>query len=54
MRIALSVAAGIIVGYSLHARKDETVDEIANSISDFFERRKKSMPSLPTYKITNR
>jgi hypothetical protein len=38
MRITLSIVAGIIIGYTLHVKKDETIDDITNSAHDFIAR----------------
>jgi hypothetical protein len=43
MRITLSVVAGIIIGYTLHVKKDETIDSVANGVVDFIARNRKSV-----------
>lgn len=35
MRFVMVCAAGVVLGYALHSRKDQSIDSIANGIVDF-------------------
>ncbi len=39
MRFVFVFVAGVTVGYTLHNRKDRTIDEVAGGVADFLEHR---------------
>jgi len=43
MRSVLVCAAGIILGYTLHSKKDQSIDSIANGIVDFIVKNRESV-----------
>jgi hypothetical protein len=43
MRIVVSLAIGVIAGYALHMKKDESIDSIANGIVDIIMKKRKTV-----------
>ncbi len=43
MKIVLTLAAGLLGGYVLHSKKDQSIDSIANGVVDFLVRNRKSV-----------
>lgn len=43
MKIVLTLGAGLIMGYALHSKKDESIDSIANGIVNFILDKRKTV-----------
>lgn len=41
MRFVLTLGAGIVLGYALHTKKDDSLDSIATGIVDFIISKRK-------------
>jgi hypothetical protein len=45
MRFVAVFIGGIVVGYTLHARKDQSIDQVATGMVSFMEKRTESLRS---------
>jgi F0F1-type ATP synthase assembly protein I len=48
MRFVVTFVSGIIVGYTLHIKKDQTIDSVAQGMVGFLERRAETFRSRIT------
>jgi len=43
MRFVLAIALGLVGGYTLHSKKDQSIDSLANGVVDFIVKNRKSV-----------
>lgn len=53
MRFVTSFVTGIVVGYMLHVKKDQSIDQLASGMVTFLENRAEGIRTRVTPNVSN-